>query len=123
MNNEETIDLKKFKRRAKIEELKRKAANGVVKSIEWCQANKEGLAIAGVIVAGAGKVGKTLLKHHDLKTEQKLKDLRTYDHSTGSYVDLKHKLRGRDIERIQQLRRATDCSYTEALMKLNLVRR
>ena len=97
--------------------------NETKKAIEWCQDNKEGLAIAGVIVAGVGKAGKVALKHHDLKVEQKLKDLRTYDHSTGAYVDLKRKLKGRDIEQIQSIRRATGCSYTEALMKLNLVKR
>ena len=122
MNND-TIDLKKFQREAKIREMKQKALYKAKSFVEWCQDNKEGLAIAGVIAAGAGKVGKMALKHHDLKVEQRLKDRNVYDHSTGSYVELKHKLKGRDIEQIQSIRRTTGCSYTEALMKLNLVKR
>ncbi len=122
MNNE-TIDLKKFKREAKIREIKQKAMGAAKATIEWCTDNKEGLAIAGITMAGAGKLLGKAIKHHDLKVEQKLKDLKTYDHSTGAYVELKHKLRGRDIEHIQNLRKSTGCSYTDALMKLNLVKR
>lgn len=122
MNNE-TVDMKKFKREAKIRELKQKALNTTKRFVEWCQDNKEGLAIAGVIVAGVGKAGKVALKHHDLKKEQHYKDTMKYDHSTGCRVELKHKLRGRDIERIRNYREQTGCNYTDALYDLNYMKR
>ena len=118
-----TVNLNKFKREAKIREIKQAVTDKTKATIEWCTENKEGLAIAGVVIAGAGKIFGQAVKHHDLKVEQKLKDLKTYDHSTGAYVELKRKLRAGDIEQIQNLRSKTGCSYTDALMKLNLVRR
>lgn len=85
-----TKDLKKAERKRKVEDFKRRAK-------DWWDDNKGYVLIFGPAALGFGaNAAKAIGKHHNLKMEERNKDLRVYDTSLGHYWELKRKLSNRD---------------------------
>lgn len=94
MNDDKVIDigkdLKKAERREKINRFKTKCK-------DWWEENKTYVVLFGPgVLAGGAKLIQTIGKHHNLKLEERQKDLRVYDTSLGHYWELKRKLGNRD---------------------------
>ena len=94
MKDETTIDigkeLKKAERKKKVEAIKTKCRN-------WWEENNTYVALFGpsALAVGAAVV-KGIAKRHNLRVEERQKDLRVYDTSLGHYWELKRKLDNRD---------------------------
>ena len=85
-----TKELKKAERREKIERLKTRAK-------DWWNENKTYVVLFGPgVLAGGAKVISIIGKRHNLRVEERQKDLRVYDTSLGHYWELKRKLDNRD---------------------------
>ena len=94
MNEEKTIDfdkeLKKAQRRDKINRFKAKCK-------DWWDENKTYVILFGPgVVAGGAKIIQVIGRRHNLRVEERQKDLRVYDTSLGHYWELKRKLDNRD---------------------------
>lgn len=94
MKDEKTIDitreLKKQERRERFENFKTKCK-------DWWDENKTYVVLFGPgVLAGGAKVIQTIGKRHNLRVEERQKDLRVYDTSLGHYWELKRKLDNRD---------------------------
>ena len=83
---------------------------------------------ATIIAAGSTflgithKISKDISRKNLLRKERELKELYVYDYSSHMYIRLKHKLSVEDLENVERLRRK-GYSKTEALLKLNLVKK
>ena len=101
-DNKKVIDigkqLKKEERKRKFEEMKAKAK-------DWWDENKGYVAIVVPVVGAVlGKGIKAMSQHHNLKMEERNKDMRLYDTSLGHYWELKRKLRNDDWVQINRRR-------------------
>lgn len=85
-----TKELKKAERRKKVEAMKTKVK-------DWWEDNKAYVVILGPgVLAGGAKLIQTIGRHHNLKLEERQKDLRVYDTSLGHYWELRRKLDNND---------------------------
>lgn len=85
-----TKELKKAERKAKFDRLKTRAK-------DWWDENKTYVVLFGPgVLAGGAKIIQTIGKRHNLRVEERQKDLRVYDTSLGHYWELKRKLDNRD---------------------------
>ena len=84
------IDITKQMKKAQRKEKWRKRMQSAK---EWWDDNKQyAVVIIPALGYGIGKGIKILGRHHNLKLEEKNKDMRCYDASLGHYWELKRKL-------------------------------
>lgn len=85
-----TKELKKAERYKKFERFKSKCR-------DWWDDNKTYVILFGPgVLAGGAKIIQVIGKRHNLRVEERQKDLRVYDTSLGHYWELKRKLDNRD---------------------------
>ena len=103
------LDLNKMKVESKWHELKTKAKNRVNDAVNWVHNNPElvGVALTAgtAVVGGAVKIGKSLVRTHNLHKEQYNKERYIYDRSLGMYLHTKRPLRNQDFVTINQRRK------------------
>lgn len=92
--DKKTVDISKEMRKA---ERKARRDAWIKEKKDWINDNKQVL-IVGVpaVCAVAGKFIKGMTRHHNIKMEQRDRDLRWYDASLGSYYRLRKKPDNRD---------------------------
>ena len=122
---EDTINVKYFKRKCKIERFKRKVKEKVHNTIVWIDNNKEYLVIivpaVASVVGGIVKIGKSISKNIALEQEKKMKDTRIYDRSLGKYIELKRPLNNKDMQIILE-RKDSGEKLSSILMDLDLIK-
>ena len=108
---------KKMERKLFWDGVKRKAQN----ALQWCVDNKELVVIAATGIGVAAKFGKKIAGNVKVSREQHYKDTHVYDHSTGAYVQLRHKLSQNEWKEVQNLKQ-TGKSTTQAMLELGLIK-
>ena len=98
-------------------ELKNKAVCKTKQVYYWCMDNPEmAVGIASVIFAGGKYLGKSAIKHKQVKEAEDIKNLYCYDRSLGHYWKLRRELRNDEwIEidrRKQQGERLSDILFS-----------
>ncbi len=100
----ETVNMEDFKKEKRKRERKERVTNGVNKIANWCDKNKETLAIAlpvlGAGITGTTKIVKSISRNAALKQEKKLKERFVYDRSLGKYLELKKPLNNHQLKTI-----------------------
>ncbi|MBO7450966.1 MAG: hypothetical protein J6U54_11435 [Clostridiales bacterium] len=97
---EEVVDFKKLQKEAKKRERKLKREAKRKAFIDWCSNNKElavilipaGIGVGTALVKGGIHITKGIIRSHNLKKEEVLKDMYCYDRSLGHYWELRRKL-------------------------------
>lgn len=106
----------------KWEKFKRKAKEKFEVAKGWCIYHQEDLLVYIPIgLAGVAGICKYVGRARRLNQEQKLKDLYIYDRSMGRYVELRRKLRQKDLVEISR-RRKNGERLTDILVAMKLVR-
>lgn len=102
------LDLNKMKIESKWHNLRNKAKNRMNDVLNWVRNNPElattALTVGSVFIGGAIKVGKGLVKTHNLHKEQYNKERYIYDRSLGMYLHTKRPLRTQDFATINARR-------------------
>jgi len=95
-----SVDITKEVKRAE----KREKWRGRFQKVqEWWDDNKQYVIVGAPVAAGLlGKGIQVLGKRHNLKLEERNKDLRCYDASLGHYWELKRKLTNDDWVKINR---------------------
>lgn len=107
---ENVVDLKKFEKEQKRRERKEKRKKKIVAVITWINDNRElALILIPAVIAGTGfmvkggiSIAKGLIRTHNLKKEEALKDLYCYDRSLGHYWKLRRELTNNEWIEIDQ---------------------
>ena len=97
---EKVVSMKDFEKEQKRRERKEKRQKRIETIMTWFNDNRElalilipaGIAGVGVLVKGSISITKGLIRTHNLKKEEALKDLYCYDRSLGHYWKLRREL-------------------------------
>lgn len=121
----ETIDMKAFKKEQKKRERKEWVDEKLNKSAKWVKENKETLAVVipavGIGMKGGAKIIKGVVKHNNLKMEQRLKEKFIYDRSLGKYLELKKPLSNNQMKTILE-RKENGEKLANVLQNMNLLK-
>lgn len=107
---ERIVDLKEFERERKKRERKEKRQKKIEAIATWFNDNRElalilipaGIAGVSFLVKGGISITKGLIRTHNLKKEEALKDLYCYDRSLGHYWKLRRELTNNEWVEIDQ---------------------
>lgn len=103
------VDFEKVKKQIERKQFRDKVKTKLHDASQWIVDNKEVVLVAAPVVMtvtkGTFNIGGKLLKHHNLKLEEKLKDRRIYDRSTGHYVETRRKLKSTEWAEFDRRRR------------------
>ena len=112
------MDIKEFKQKAKAKYVETKTRIHVWYVNNEAEIWAKGmivLPVVGTVATYAYKAVKAHTDEHHLKMQQ-------YDPATGLYNQLKHPLTSQETARLMEMKRETGLTYTECLLRLNLIK-
>lgn len=102
------LDLNKMKVESKWHAFTSKVREKAVDAYWWVKNNPEHatilVTVTTAVAGGAVKIGKSLLRTHNLKRERYNKERHIYDRSLGMYLHTKRPLRNKDFAAINARR-------------------
>lgn len=107
---EKVVSMKNFEKEQKRRERKEKRQKRMEAIVTWFDNNRElalilipaGIAGVSFLVKGSISITKGLIRTHNLKKEEALKDLYCYDRSLGHYWKLRRELTNSEWVEIDQ---------------------
>lgn len=119
--NNKTVDIDNFKREAKIRKLKAKLEEIKNKAADFVTEHPtESLALATTLIGSAVGLARRADRKKDLREQQRLREEYIYDRSLGSYWKTRRKLSNSEKLEIERRRRAGE-SLGEILRDMRLL--
>lgn len=114
MAEEKVVSMKEFEKEQKRRERKEKGRRKIEAIVTWFNDNRElalilipaGIAGVSFLVKGGISITKGLIRTHNLKKEEALKDLYCYDRSLGHYWKLRRELTNNEWVEIDQRKKS-----------------
>lgn len=118
------LDLNKMKVESKWHQFTSKVKKTATDAAMWMANNPQltgiGITVATAAIGGAFKLGKGLVRTHNLRKETYNKERYIYDRSLGMYLHTKRPLRNKDYVMINQ-RRKNGEKLREILSSMNIL--
>ena len=118
------LDLNSMRVESKWQNFKQKVKNRTNDAVNWVRNNPElvgsALTVGTVVVGGAVKVGKKLVRTHNIRAERYNKERYIYDRSLGMYLHTKRKLTNKDYATINACK-AKGESLSSILMRMKIL--
>lgn len=83
----------------------------------------EAIGVITLVSGGLTKGVRAINRGRAIREERHHRDLEIYDHSNGQYLELRRKLRKEDIDRLNYLKREKGLRTSEALSRMNLLKK
>ncbi len=118
------LDLNSIKVQSKWNAFWSKAKDKAIDAAYWIKNNPETVGIittlGAAIIGGTVKIGKGMMRTHNLRKEQYIKERNIYDRSLGMYLHTRRPLRNKDFVTINARRNKGE-RLSDILIDMNIL--